>query len=96
MYPTITSEIEFRTKEDSDSDCLRHRKLIITTFNSIRDFNPMFYIKHIPKQMIEYTLTKLIDNNPKLFQEHGQYFNNPISSYIHFKLYKTEDNPLLG
>ena len=75
---------------------LKHRKIIISTYNSIQNLNPIFYIKKVPKQMVEYTLLKLIDNNPELFREHIEKFNNPISSYIKYKLYDYIDLPLVG
>ena len=41
---------------------IKHKKIIITTFNSIRDLNPIYYIKKVPKQIVENTLLKLTDN----------------------------------
>ena len=75
---------------------LRHRKIVIITYNSIRDLNPLFYIKKIPKQMVEYTLLKLIDTNPELFRNICQNYNNPIASYIDMKIYEYKDFPLHG
>ena len=75
---------------------IKHRKIIISTFNSIRDLNPLFYIKKIPKQMVEYTLLKLIDTNPELFRNISQNYYTPIASYIDMKLYDYKDYPLNG
>ena len=80
----------------TDYKFFKTRKLIITTFNNIRDYNPIYYIKHVPKQMVAYSLVKLFDNNPELFREHIEKFNNPISSYIKYKLYDYIDLPLVG
>ena len=46
--------------------------------------------------MVEYTLLKLIDNNPELFRHNIENFNNPISNYIKYKLFKHFDNSLIG
>ena len=46
--------------------------------------------------MVIYTILKLINNNPQKFFEHAQNFNNPISSYIRYKLFDYIDLPLLG
>ena len=82
--------------ENTGYKFLKHRKINIITFNSIRDLNPLFYIKKIPKQMFEYTLLKLIDNNPELFRNISQNYNNPLSNYVDMKLYNYTDYPLYG
>ena len=46
--------------------------------------------------MLEYTLLKLIDNNPELFKHNIENFNNPIANYINMKLYDYKDFPLYG
>ena len=66
------------------------------TYNSIRDYNPIYYIKKVPKQMVEYTLLKLIDTNPELFRNISQNYYNPLSSYVDMKLYDYKDYPLYG
>ena len=82
--------------EDIGYKFLKHKKIIITTFNSITDLNPIYYIKKVPKQMLEYTMLKLIDNNPELFRHNIEIFNNPLASYIETKLYNYTDYPLYG
>ena len=77
--------------EDTGYKFLKHKKVIITTFNSIRDVNPIFYIKKVNKQMIEYILLQFIDNNPELFRNICQNFYNPLSSYIDMKSYDYKD-----
>ena len=46
--------------------------------------------------MFIYTKLKLIDNNPNDIRKYCKSFNNPISSYIEYKLFKYIDLPLLG
>ena len=75
---------------------LKHKKIIITTFNSIKDLNPIFYIKKVPKQIVENTIIKLIDNNPELFRNISQNYYNPLSSYVDMELYEYKDFPLHG
>ena len=82
--------------EDTGYKFLKHKKIIITTFNCISNFNPTYYIKKISKQMIENTLLKVIDNNPELFKNICQNYNNPLSSYVDMKLYDYKDYPLYG
>ena len=82
--------------ENTGYKFLKHRKINIITYNSIKDLNPLFYIKKIPKQMIENTLLKLIDNNPELFRNISQNYYTPIASYIDMKLYDYKDYPLNG
>ena len=82
--------------ENTGYEFIKHKKIIITTFNSIKDLNPLFYIKKIPKQMVENTLLKLIDTNPELFRNISQNYYTPIASYIEMKLYDYKDFPLFG
>ena len=46
--------------------------------------------------MVEYTLLRLIDTNPELFQNHIEEFNNPLASYAKMKIYHYKDYPLYG
>ena len=87
---------KIKSIEDTGYQFLRNRKIIIITYNSIRDLNPSFYIRKLPKQMVESTLLKLIDNNPELFRNISQNYNNPLSSYADMKLYENKDYPLYG
>ena len=81
--------------ENTGYEFIRHRKIVIITYNSIRDLNPIYYIKKVPKQMVEYTLLKLIDTNPELFQYICQNHNNPLSNYANMKLYEYKDYPTI-
>ena len=82
--------------ENASYKFLRHKKIIITTYNSVRDLNPIYYNKKVPKQMVEYTLLKLIDNNSELFRNKSGNYYNPLSSYADMKLYDYKDFPLFG
>ena len=46
--------------------------------------------------MFIYTIIRLIDNNPYKFKKYCENFNNPLSSYIKYKLFKHIDNSLIG
>ena len=81
----IKNEIKL-TKDELTLKYFRIAKLIISTYNTIKDYNPM----------IIYTVLKLIDNNPGYFPKYCENFNNPYSSYIEFKLLKNIDLPLIG
>ena len=94
--PCENIRVKIKEIENTGYKFLKHRKINIITYNSIRDLNPLFYIKKIPKQMIEYTLLKLIDTNPELFRNISQNYNNPLSNYVDMKLYEYEDFPLHG
>ena len=39
---------------------------------------------------------RLIDNNPSKFRKYCENYNNPISSYVEYKLFKYIDQPLFG
>ena len=56
----------------------------------------MFYIKKIPKQIVENTFLKLTDTNPELLRNISQSYYNPPASYIDMKLYDYTDYPLYG
>ena len=56
---------------------MKHKKIIITTYNSIRDFNPIYYIKKVNKQMVENTILKLTDTNSELFRNISKNYYNP-------------------
>ena len=95
LIDTPCENIRFKIKdiENTGYKFIKHRKINIITYNSIRDLNPLFYIKKIPKQMVEYTLLKLIDTNPELFRNICQNYYTPIASYIDMKLYNFSDYP---
>ena len=61
LIDTPCENIRHKTKsiEDTGYKFLRHRKINIITYNSIRDLNPIYYIKKVPKQIVEDTISKL-------------------------------------
>ena len=87
---------KIKSIEDTGYQFLKHRKIIIITYNSIQNLNPLFYVRKLPKQMVENTLLKLTDTNPELFRNISQNYNNPLSSYADMKLYEYKDYPLYG
>ena len=73
-------------------------KLTISTYNSIKKFNPIFYRYHIPKPMLMSKILELIDKNLDNFKHWGCDFNcleqpwnceikNPITTFVCYKLY---------
>ena len=74
--------------------------LTITTYNSIKDFHPIFYKKHIPKPMIATKILQQIDKNFDNFKHLACEYNcldlnriqkckntNPVTRYFCYKLY---------
>ena len=45
--------------------------------------------------MFIYTILRIIDNNPSKFRKYCENYNNPISSYTEYKLFKYIDQPLV-
>ena len=75
-------------------------KLTISTYNSIKNLNPIFYTKYIPKPMIVTKILQQIDKNFDNFKHLVCEYNcidlnrirnckntNPITRYICYKLY---------
>ena len=73
-------------------------KLTISTYNFIKNFNPIFYRDHIPKSMFIYKIIQLIDKDINNFKLWGCDFNcleepwkcknsNPDTKYVCYKLY---------
>ena len=73
-------------------------KLTISTCNSIKKFNPIFYKKHIPKPMFITKILQQIDKDIDNFKQWGCDFNcieqpwtctnnNPVTKYVCYKLY---------
>ena len=91
----IKSDIKI-TVENLNAKYLRTVILVIFTSNSIKDYNPIYYIKKIPKPMFIYTILILIDNNLYTFKNYCENYNNPISSYIKYKLFNYIDQPIIG
>ena len=64
MSPIFDIKNEIKIIEEiSGVKYLEIRKLVISTYNSIQDYNPIYYIKHVPKPMFIYKILKLIDDN---------------------------------
>ena len=74
--------------------------LTITVYNSIEDFNPIFYKKFIPKPMLDNRLLYQIDKNFDIFKHLACEYDcldldrirnckntNPSTRYICYKLY---------
>ena len=74
--------------------------LTITVYNSIKDFHPIFYKKHIPKPMIVTKILQQIDKNFEKFKRLACEYNclnlnrirnckntNPVTRYVCHKLY---------
>ena len=73
-------------------------KLTISTYNSMKKFNPIFYRDHIPKSMFINKILQLIDKDLENFKHWGCEFNcleepwkcrnnNPVTRYVCYKLY---------
>ena len=73
-------------------------KLTISTYNSIKNFNPIFYRDDIPKSMFINKILQLIDKDINNFKHWGCDFNcleetwkcqnsNPVIKYVCYKLY---------
>ena len=54
--------------------------------NSIKDLNPEFYKRYLPKPMYIDNLLEWIDSNQNQFLEFAELRNNPVQSYIYRKL----------
>ena len=82
-----------------------HKTDILTTtvYNSIRDFHPIFYKKHIPKPMIATKILQQIDKIFDNFKHLACEYNcldlnrirnckntNPITRYVCYKLYSKQ------
>ena len=76
----------------------KNDKLTISTYNSIKKFNPIFYRDHIPKSMFIKKILQLIDKNLDIFKQWGCDFNcieqpwkcknnNPVTKSVCYKLY---------
>ena len=73
-------------------------KLTISTYNTIKKFNPIFYRDHIPKSMFINKILQLIDKDINNFKHWGCDFscyeqpwkcrnNIPVTKYVCYKLY---------
>ena len=77
--------------------------LTITVYNSIKDFHPIFYKKHIPKPMKATKILQQIDKNFDNFKHLACEYNcldlnrirnckstNPVTRYVCYKLYSKQ------
>ena len=94
--PSCNIRKKINLLESSGYKLVRIRKLVISTYNSIRDYNPIYYIKNISKSMLIYKILNLIDDNPQTFDKYVENYNNPLSSYIKYNLFDHKDLPLSG
>ena len=59
MFPKYDTKNEIKfTEKELDLVYLRIDKLIISTYNSIQNYNSIYYMKNIPKPMFIYTILK--------------------------------------
>ena len=99
LIDTPRENIRFKIKdiENTGYKFIKHRKINIIVHIIVLEILILYFIlKKIPKQMVEYTLLKLIDTNPELFRNICQNYYTPIASYIDMKLYNYSDYPLNG
>ena len=96
--PLNTSHKRIRELEKDGYKFHKIAKLTISTYNSIRNFNPLFYRSHIPKSMFINKILQLIDKDINNFKHWGCDFNclnvpwkclntNPVTRFVCYKLY---------
>ena len=89
-----------KTKEVEKDGCKFHKidKLTISTYSSIKKFNPIFYRDQLPKPMLMNKILQLIDKTLDNFEHWGCDFNcleqpwsceinNLVTKYVCYKLY---------
>ena len=76
----------------------KHDKVTLITYNSIKNFNPIFHKNHTPKPMFITKILQPIDKNFDKFKHWGCEFNcvkqpcdcenkKPVSRYVCYKLH---------
>ena len=101
MNPLIKPIKKIRELEKDGYKLRKIDKLTITTYNSNKKFNPIFYRDHVPKSMFINKILQLIDMNLDNFKHWGCEFNcldqpwlcgnnNPVTRYICYKFYYTK------
>ena len=100
--PLIKPNKKIRELEKDGYKFQKIDNLTISTYNSIRKFNPIFYRDHIPKSMFINKILQLIDKDLDNFKQWGCDFNcleqpwnctnnNPVTKYVCYKLYHTHN-----
>ena len=98
LDPLIRTHKKIRELEKDGYKFHKIDKLTISTYNSIKNFNPLFYRDHIPKSMFINKKLQLIDKNLDNFKHWGCEFNCleepwncrnniPVTKYVCYKLY---------
>ena len=96
--PLIKHNKNIREMEKDGYKLRKIDKLTITTYNSIKKFNPIIYRDHVPKSMFINKILQLIDKNLDNFKHWGCDCNfikqpwicennNPVTRYVCYKLY---------
>ena len=102
MYidPLIKPNKKIRELEKDGYKFHKIDKLTISTYNTIKKFNPIVHRDHIPKSMFINKILQLIDKDINNFKHWGCDFscyeqpwkcrnNNPVTKYVCYKLYHT-------
>ena len=98
LDPLIRTHKKIKELEKDGYKFYKIDKLTISTYNSIKNFNPIFYRDHIAKSMFINKILQLIDKDIKNFKHWGCDFNcleeplkcnntNPVTKYVCYKLY---------
>ena len=93
LDPLIKPNKKIKEVEEDGYKFHKIDKLTISTYNSIKKFNPISYRDHIPKSMFINKILQLIDNNLDNFKHWGCDFNcidqpwicenkNPVAKYV--------------
>ena len=101
LDPLIKPNKKIRELEKDGYKFHKIDKLTISTYNSIKNINPIFYKDHIPKSMFINKILQLIDKNLDNFKHWGCEFNcldqpwlcennNPVTKYVCYKFYYTK------
>ena len=100
LAPQVKNYIKIKELEYNGYNFHKIDILTRTTYNSIKDFHPIFYKKHIPKPMIATKTLQQIDKNFDNFKHLACEYNcldlnriqkckntNPVTRYLCYKLY---------
>ena len=98
LDPLVRSHKKIKELEKDGYKFHKIDKLTISTYNSIKNFNPIFYRDHIPKSMFIKKILQLIDRDINNFRHWGCNFNcieepwkcvntNPVTRFVCYKLY---------
>ena len=98
LDPLIKTHKKIKDLEKDGYKFHKIDKLTISTYNSIKNFNPIFYRDHIAKSMFINEILQLIDKDINNFKHRGCAYNcleepwkcnnnNPVTKYVCYKLY---------